>query len=153
MLQIHESSDVDQSPDTNGIAPVDGIKDEKELERYSEDTASDLESQPLVDEKAQSQSPQHAAEYDVETRKKLIYLTGYFALNLTLTIYNKALLGGFRFPWLLTAVHCSCVSIGCSALLQRGWFKLTELSTSHNLILVAFSVLFTLNIAISNVSL
>lgn len=35
-----------------------------------------------------------AVEYNVSTRTKLIYLAGYFALNLLLTIYNKAVLGG-----------------------------------------------------------
>lgn len=33
-------------------------------------------------------------EYTVSTRTKLVYLAGYFALNLLLTIYNKAVLGG-----------------------------------------------------------
>lgn len=159
MPKTEESTGIDRSPDNasvstfDEVASIDGSDGQTELGRHSEDVSGDLESQPLVEEKVHSQPLQHAAEYNVETRKKLLYLTGYFALNLTLTIYNKALLGGFRFPWLLTAIHCCCVSVGCSALLQRGWFILTELSNTHNLILVAFSVLFTLNIAISNVSL
>ena len=150
-------AEADDTPDNGSvstfddIASVDGIL-ESDPERPLGD--DDLESQPLVEEKVHSQPRSLlAAEYDVETRKKLFYLSGYFALNLTLTIYNKALLGGFKFPWLLTAIHCTCVSIGCSALLSRGWFTLTELSRTHNFILLAFSALFTLNIAISNVSL
>ena len=35
-----------------------------------------------------------AAEYLVATKTKLFYLAVYFALNLALTIYNKAVLGG-----------------------------------------------------------
>lgn len=38
-------------------------------------------------------------------------------------------------------------------LLLTGQMKLSKLSTRENLVLVAFSTLFTLNIAISNVSL
>ena len=34
----------------------------------------------------------HAHEYNVSTRKKYLYLGLYFALNLTLTIFNKAVL-------------------------------------------------------------
>lgn len=59
----------------------------------------------------------------------------------------------FRFPWLLTALHTGCVTVGCTLLLLRGHFKLSSLTMSENLILVAFSFLFTINIAISNVSL
>lgn len=59
----------------------------------------------------------------------------------------------FHFPWLLTMVHASFVTIGCYALLLLEKFQLTELSRRDNLILVAFSFLFTINIAISNVSL
>jgi hypothetical protein len=58
-----------------------------------------------------------------------------------------------QFPWLLTALHTSCVSIGCYALLLSGHFQLSNLRINDNLILAAFSFLFTVNIAISNVSL
>jgi len=37
--------------------------------------------------------------------------------------------------------------------MMRGYFKLTRLSRNENLVLVAFSFLFTVNIAMSNVSL
>lgn len=59
----------------------------------------------------------------------------------------------FAFPWLLTTLHCSFVTVGCYVLLALGTFKLTKLSTHDNLVLVAFSFLFTINIAISTVSL
>lgn len=36
--------------------------------------------------------PAEGAEYSVATRTKLLYLAGYFALNLCLTLYNKAAL-------------------------------------------------------------
>lgn len=50
-------------------------------------------------------------------------------------------------------MHTASTSIGCASLLATGHFKLSKLGTKENLVLVAFSVLFTLNIAISNVSL
>ena len=53
----------------------------------------------------------------------------------------------------MTTVHTSTAAIGCSVLLWRGHFHLTKLTTRENLILLGFSVLYTVNIAISNVSL
>lgn len=134
----------DHTPHSNGVHE----KDEK-------DNVDDVEAQKLL-----AQDPLHtpvkptaAAEYSVPTRTKLTYLAGYFALNLSLTIYNKAVLGGFHFPWVLTTIHTVFVSIGCYLLLLRGYFHLTQLDWRENAILVAFSFLFTINIAISNVSL
>lgn len=59
----------------------------------------------------------------------------------------------FRFPWLLTAIHTTSASIGCYSLNLLGYFKLRELARREHLVLIAFSFLFTINIAISNVSL
>ena len=43
--------------------------------------------------------------------------------------------------------------MGCYCLLMRGQFTLTKLSYQQNTVLVLFSILFTVNIATSNVSL
>jgi len=59
----------------------------------------------------------------------------------------------FAFPWLLTTLHTSCAFVGCYMLMLRGHFKITRLTTSENLVMIAFSFLFTINIAISNLSL
>ena len=40
-----------------------------------------------------------APEYQIPTRTKYLYLALYFALNLTLTLYNKAVLGKVRQPY------------------------------------------------------
>ena len=58
-----------------------------------------------------------------------------------------------KLPWLLTVLHTGSTFIGCCMLLASGQLKLSRLGTKENLVLVAFSTLFTLNIAISNVSL
>src|SRR5690625_82102 len=59
----------------------------------------------------------------------------------------------FAFPWLLTCLHASFASMGTYAMLHMGYFKLTRLGRRENLALVAFSALFTANIALSNLSL
>ncbi len=59
----------------------------------------------------------------------------------------------FSYPWLLTSIHAGSASIGCYLLLLRGHFSLTKLTVQQELTLAAFSVLFTINIAVSNVSL
>lgn len=59
----------------------------------------------------------------------------------------------FAFPWLLTTLHTSSASLGCYILMLRGHFKMSKLTTRENLVLISFSFLFTINIAISNVSL
>jgi hypothetical protein len=113
-------------------------------------------------------------EDTVPTRIKLFALAGYFLCNVGLTMYNKAILGSvsfrrwvtlisgvnrtdcipqFRFPWLLTALHCGCSFIGCTFMLHLGHFQAAKLTRRENLALLAFSLLFTINIAISNVSL
>lgn len=53
----------------------------------------------------------------------------------------------------MTFAHTFATSIGCTVLLVTGQLKLSKLTVRENLILIAFSTLFTLNIAISNVSL
>ncbi|CAD6564941.1 MAG: UAA transporter [Alectoria sarmentosa] len=94
-----------------------------------------------------------APEYQIPTSTKYLYLALYFGLNLTLTLYNKAVLGKFAFPWLLTTLHTTSASLGCYILMLRGHFKMSKLTTRENLVLISFSFLFTVNIAISNVSL
>lgn len=124
--------------------PSDGLlKDDHTLE--------ELEAQSPTT----SSSPESAApiEYSISTNRKLAFLSLYFFLNLGLTLSNKAVMQHLKFPWLLTVMHTGSTSIGCTALLLAGHLRLSKLATKENLILVAFSSLFTLNIAISNVSL
>lgn len=57
------------------------------------------------------------------------------------------------YPWLLTALHTGCASVGCYVLLLTGYFELKPLGRREAYTLCAFSLLFTVNIAVSNVSL
>ncbi|ORX90426.1 TPT-domain-containing protein [Basidiobolus meristosporus CBS 931.73] len=83
------------------------------------------------------------------------WLIMYFFFNLGLTLYNKAVmqLFDFGFPWTLTGIHTLCGAIGSYLLYLFGVFKPRKLGERENTIMLAFSVLYTLNIAISNVSL
>ncbi|KAA6416386.1 MAG: phosphate phosphoenolpyruvate translocator [Lasallia pustulata] len=84
---------------------------------------------------------------------KLKYLAVYFAFNLGLTLFNKAVMIQFPYPFLLTALHACSSSIGTHILNIHGVFTPTRLSNRDVLLLYAFSILYTANIAISNVSL
>ncbi|KAL2753394.1 hypothetical protein ACRALDRAFT_2067993, partial [Sodiomyces alcalophilus JCM 7366] len=92
-------------------------------------------------------------EYSTSPQVKFAWLSTYFLCSLVLTLYNKLVLGVFPFPWLLTALHATCASVGCWGLLQLNYFSMSRLGRRENLILLAFSLLFTINIAVSNLSL
>lgn len=81
------------------------------------------------------------------------WLALYFFFNLSLTLYNKVVLVHFPYPYTVTALHALCGAIGGWSLLAQGLFVQKKLSTSDNMALVMFSVLYAMNIAISNVSL
>ncbi|KAI9680063.1 MAG: UAA transporter [Caeruleum heppii] len=89
----------------------------------------------------------------VPVADKCRHLALYFACNLGLTVWNKVLLEQFPYPSLLTALHTICGFLGCHILLHRGYFKLSHLTNHENLILYGFSLLYAINIALSNVSL
>lgn len=59
----------------------------------------------------------------------------------------------FSFPWLLTFLHAAFASLGTFSMMHMGYFKLSRLGRRENLALLAFSALFTANIALSNLSL
>lgn len=77
----------------------------------------------------------------------------YFVANLSLTLFNKLLMNKFPFPWALTGIHALCGAVGAQIALSRGFFTRQRLTTNENLVLVAFSSLYTINIAVSNLSL
>jgi len=79
----------------------------------------------------------------------------YFMNGLTLTLYNKAVMQftQFKYPWTLTGIHNLCAFLGCLYLQRTGVFSPKRLSRHGELIMLAFSVLYTVNIAMSNLSL
>lgn len=122
----------------------------------SSDESLDLEKQSFINPQTQKQqeSPQQTpAEYGIPLRTKLTALGVWFLLNAVLTINNKATLNLFPFPWMLTALHASFASIGSLVMLCTGQIRLTALSAKDSILLALYSILFTMNIAMSNVSL
>jgi drug/metabolite transporter (DMT)-like permease len=95
----------------------------------------------------------HSSSPSSSRRSLAFWLILYFCFNLGLTLYNKGVLIHFPFPYTLTALHALCGTFGGLILLKNGAFVPAELTTADNLALVAFSVLYTINIAVSNVSL
>ncbi|KAM0787750.1 hypothetical protein ACM66B_003807 [Microbotryomycetes sp. NB124-2] len=81
------------------------------------------------------------------------WLIMYFAFNLGLTLYNKLVLQGFPFAWTLTAIQMLGGTLGTQVALARGFFTQARLTTREGMIMIAFSVLYTVNIAVSNLSL
>jgi hypothetical protein len=84
---------------------------------------------------------------------KLLWLSAYFFFNLGLTLYNKAVLVHFPFPYTVTAIHALCGTLGGNMLLRQGVYVPAKLDDSKNIILYAFSGLYAINIVVSNVSL
>src|SRR5271170_5666201 len=82
------------------------------------------------------------------------WVTAYLTCNLGLTIYNKLVLAGdFPFPYTLTAIHCFFGTVGSLVCLKRGVFSQVRLTQRESAIIMLFSVLYTINIIVSNVSL
>ncbi|CAG8384328.1 unnamed protein product [Penicillium salamii] len=130
-------------------------EEEAELALLSnEDSSSVAGSDDLeANRKDEQPTPTTEPEYQTPTSVKFMWLGSYFFFSMMLTLYNKLILGSFKFPWLLTCMHTTFASIGTLVLLKLGRFKLSRLGRKEHLILVAFSVLFTANIAMSNLSL
>lgn len=94
-------------------------------------------------------SPPQATVLDSEA----MWLLLYFSFNLALTLYNKLVLVRFPFPYTLTALHAFCGTLGSYLAMELGYFTPTRLAPRETLLLSAFSVLYTVNIAVSNISL
>jgi hypothetical protein len=84
---------------------------------------------------------------------KPFWLALYFVFNLGLTLYNKDVLLRFPFPYTLTALHALSGTIGGYFMLSSGAFRPARLSAMQSMVLAAFSLLYAVNIAVSNVSL
>ncbi|KAI9459120.1 triose-phosphate transporter family-domain-containing protein [Lactarius psammicola] len=81
------------------------------------------------------------------------WLGSYFILNLVLTLYNKILLVSFPYPYTLTAVHAIFGLVGGTCLRLQNVYQPKSLWGSDYVLLLAFSFLYSINIAVSNASL
>lgn len=84
---------------------------------------------------------------------KTFWVVLYFCFNLGLTLYNKGVLVSFPFPYTLTAIHAFFGTLGGVILLGNGSFHTVALTGPETLLIVAFSVLYSVNIVVSNISL
>ena len=75
------SEDTDRS--SSSTAPTEKLSNDSYTTNIE-----DIEAQVLEKDKATA-----ALEYGIATKTKYLYLALYFAFNLTLTLYNKAVLG------------------------------------------------------------
>lgn len=147
----------------NAVSLQEKIPNMADAEKHRDSLSLEAHDYEKVGLLAQQQQQQHDIEsqaaietpheYQASSTKKFLCLALYFALNLGVTLSNKAVLQSAQYPWLLTAVHATTTSFGCFILRRLGVFHCTKLSSRDNLKLVAFSCLFTANIATSNVSL
>ncbi|KAI9189053.1 hypothetical protein H9P43_000480 [Blastocladiella emersonii ATCC 22665] len=89
------------------------------------------------------------------TKDGYMWLGFYFVANLFLTLHNKYVMAiyKFSFPYTLTGIHSLCAFLGCLAAIGMGVFTPAKLSRSEHGTMVLFSLLYSINIAISNVSL
>ncbi|KOS23353.1 putative sugar phosphate/phosphate translocator [Escovopsis weberi] len=128
----------------------------EEQQRLDRDVDSKPESFDVESGQDHAQPPKDQNldhEYSIPSAVKFTWLGAYFLFSLGLTLYNKFVLEGFNYPWLLTFLHSSFASAGTYVMYQLGYFKLSRLGRKEHLALVAFSALFTSNIAASNLSL
>lgn len=82
-----------------------------------------------------------------------IWLCLYFLFNLSLTLYNKSVLIRFPFPYTLSALHALLGTVGGAVLVKTRFFEPARLNSQERGLLFAFSLLYTINIVVSNISL
>jgi hypothetical protein len=98
-------------------------------------------------------APQPIADLAATLDSAQAWILYYFFFNLGLTLYNKLVLVKFPFPWTLTGIHTLCGAAGAQIALNRGFFVQARLTRREAATLGAFSALYTVNIAVSNLSL
>lgn len=133
------------------VPPGTGNGAEKDGKHYDSNrhaTTYSLGTHSLLSSRAPLSS-RFAKSFDTPTA----WLMMYFAFNLGLTLYNKLVLQGFPFPWTLTGIQMLSGTVGTQIALNRGFFVQAKLTTQEGMIMVAFSTLYTINIAVSNLSL
>lgn len=84
---------------------------------------------------------------------QIFWLSLYFVFNLALTLYNKQVLNRFPFPYALTALHCLFGMLGTFACVLLKMFKPPRLNSAEKTAVLLFSMLYSINIVVSNASL
>lgn len=87
-----------------------------------------------------------------------LFMAGYFFANLVLTLHTKWLLSNtkFTFPWILSGLHIAMSGMGAWITLRvgsRGSYRFMPMNWSLFVKITLFSTLYSINIAMSNVSM
>ncbi|KAF2152156.1 TPT-domain-containing protein [Myriangium duriaei CBS 260.36] len=159
-IAVMEPAEEKIALDTHSLELLEDGKFEKSRDSSSTERSS-LESLLAIEDKrllldaetVQQADKNIGYEHVVSTHIKLVLLALYLILNLALTLSTKAIFQHLKAPWLLTALHSTFAAVGCNVVMKWRGQTFTQLSRRDNLIIVAFSTLFTVNIAVSNVSL
>lgn len=86
----------------------------------------------------------------------ILSLSIHFLINLTLSVSNKHTLNHFPYPWTITALHAATTYVGSVLLTSRTQDSSAaqpQRTQPSRATLILFSSLFTINIAVSNISL
>eukprot|EP01053_Blabericola_migrator_P007102 Blabericola_migrator_1__7101@NODE_35_length_17941_cov_94_946347_g31_i0_p11_GENE_NODE_35_length_17941_cov_94_946347_g31_i0NODE_35_length_17941_cov_94_946347_g31_i0_p11_ORF_typecomplete_len171_score22_41TPT/PF03151_16/7_3e17_NODE_35_length_17941_cov_94_946347_g31_i078048316 len=84
-----------------------------------------------------------------------LYVAAWFLINILITLSSKATFKNFKFPYpiMLTAAHLSVTGIGSQIASFSGWYESIHVSRDTVKKLVWFSLVFTINIWLSNYGL
>ncbi|KAI9023812.1 triose-phosphate transporter family-domain-containing protein [Phycomyces nitens] len=85
----------------------------------------------------------------------IVWIAMYLFLTLTLAFYNKIIMTHFEFPfpWTLVTIQTLCGSIGSTVYCSLTNYSPVKLKEAEYIAILLCSVLYTINIAISNLSL
>ncbi|KAJ1675942.1 hypothetical protein EV182_000269 [Spiromyces aspiralis] len=85
----------------------------------------------------------------------LSWLLAYLTLSLLMTLHCKILFQWyqFKFPWIVTALHCLSSVLGTRVLRLCGQLRPPPIRNKEWWVMVGFSMLYTVNIAVCNISL
>lgn len=125
--------------------------------KNSKNSFTDDETAEMINSGNKEQNEEVTSNWLLWVRPAL-FMTGYFLANLVLTLHTKWLLSNtrFTFPWILSGLHIAMSGIGAWITLKvgsRGKYKFMEMNWSFFLKITLFSTLYSINIAMSNVSM
>lgn len=131
------------------------IPNDREI--LSKDSLSEDEKGFMIKhQKMEVESTENISNWTIWIRP-IVYMSAYFAINLILTVHTKFLFtrSNFSFPWILSGLHISVSSVGAWLTLRYGRRDHEFLKLTKSLVIKIglFSALYSINIAMSNVSM
>ena len=137
-----------------GMIPLNKIDPDNPIFKFKK--SSEIEDETTAMMKANNADNDSLKSHMSLWIKPLIYMAGYFAANLLLTLHTKWLLSvtKFTFPWILSGLHITVSGLGAWISLKMGGGHIfTKPNGSFMIRIALFSTLYSVNIAMSNVSM